>query len=73
MITFDFYSRTMQGTEQDRPRWKRAVGTVEDVLGMAVGKMYVERYFPESSKQRIFSSSTTCKKPLVSALTNRLG
>lgn len=52
-VTFDFYSRTMQGAEQDRPRWKRAVGTVEGVLGMAVGKMYVERYFPESSKQRM--------------------
>ena len=51
--TFDFYGRTMQGTEQDRPRWKRAVSAVEGVMGMAVGKMYVERYFPESSKQRM--------------------
>ena len=50
---FDFYGKVMSGSQQDRPRWKRAVGTVENVLGMAVGKMYVERYFPESSKQRM--------------------
>ena len=43
----------MSGAEQDRPRWKRAVGAVEGALGMAVGKMYVEKYFPESSKQRM--------------------
>ena len=50
---FDFYNHTMSGAEQDRPRWKRAVEVVQDVLGMAVGKMYVERYFPAESKQRM--------------------
>ncbi|MBR1387144.1 MAG: M13 family metallopeptidase [Alloprevotella sp.] len=51
--SFNFYSKTMNGAEEDRPRWKRAVSVVEGVLGMAVGKMYVEKYFPESSKQRM--------------------
>lgn len=51
--SFDFYNRTMSGAEQDRPRWKRAVGAVEGALGMAVGRMYVEKYFPETSKQRM--------------------
>ena len=50
---FEFYSKTMSGAEQDRPRWKRAVQAVEGVLGMAIGKMYVEKYFPETSKQRM--------------------
>ena len=50
---FNFYNRTMTGTEQDRPRWKRAISSVEGALGMAVGKMYVEKYFPESSKKRM--------------------
>ena len=50
---FDFYSKTMSGAEQDKPHWKRAVNAVETALGMAVGRMYVERYFPESSKQRM--------------------
>ena len=51
--SFDFYSHTMGGAEQDRPRWKRAIGAVEGALGMAVGRMYVEKYFPETSKQRM--------------------
>lgn len=51
--SFDFYSRTMRGAQQDRPRWKRAVAVVNGVLGEAVGQMYVQRYFPESSKQRM--------------------
>lgn len=50
---FNFYNHTMAGAEQDRPRWKRAVGSVEGALGMAVGRLYVEKYFPESSKQRM--------------------
>ena len=50
---FNFYNHTMSGAEQDRPRWKRAISSVEGALGMAVGKMYVEKYFPESSKQRM--------------------
>ncbi len=51
--SFGFYSHTMGGAEQDRPRWKRAVSAVEGALGMAVGRMYVEKYFPESSKKRM--------------------
>lgn len=51
--SFNFYSHTMGGAEQDRPRWKRAISSVEYALGMAVGRMYVEKYFPESSKQRM--------------------
>lgn len=52
-VSFDFYSHTMSGAEQDKPRWKRALGIVEGALGMAVGRMYVEKYFPETSKQRM--------------------
>ena len=51
--SFNFYDHTMSGAEEDRPRWKRAVSAVEGALSMAVGKMYVEKYFPESSKQRM--------------------
>lgn len=47
------FSSVMSGAQQDRPRWKRAVATVSSVFGEAVGKLYVEKYFPESSKQRM--------------------
>ena len=46
-------SGVQTGVQQDRPRWKRAVSTVSSVLGEAIGKLYVEKYFPESSKQRM--------------------
>lgn len=47
------FSSAMSGAKQDRPRWKRAVSTVSSVFGEAVGKLYVEKYFPKSSKQRM--------------------
>ena len=50
---FDFYSRTMNGTQEMQPRWKRAVSTVSGVLGEAVGQLYVEKYFPAASKERM--------------------
>ena len=49
---FDF-SRVLSGAQQDRPRWKRATALVSNVLGEPIGKLYVEKYFPESSKQHM--------------------
>ena len=46
-------SSTMTGLQQDKPRWKRSVSLVNGCMGMALGKMYVEKYFPESSKERM--------------------
>ena len=48
---FDFFGKTMSGRKQDYPLWKRAVNQVEAQMGEALGKMYAEKYFPESSKQ----------------------
>lgn len=50
---FDFYERTMSGTQEMQPRWKRAVSTVSAALGEAVGQMYVEKYFPAAAKERM--------------------
>jgi len=47
---FDFYGRTLNGTPELRARWKRGVSLVEGALGEAVGKEYVDRHFPPSSK-----------------------
>jgi putative endopeptidase len=49
-VNFDFYGRTLNGTPELRARWKRGVGLVEGALGEAVGKEYVARHFPPSSK-----------------------
>ena len=50
---FDFYGRVLSGKKEDQPRWKKAVGTVNGVLGEAVGQMYVEKYFPAEAKERM--------------------
>ncbi|MFC7957514.1 M13 family metallopeptidase [Rhodococcoides kroppenstedtii] len=50
---FDFYGRTLTGTEENRERWKRGVSLVQDLMGEAVGKLYVERHFPPESKARM--------------------
>ena len=49
---FEFGS-VLSGAQQDRPRWKRATALVSNVLGEPIGKLYVEKYFPESSKQHM--------------------
>ena len=50
MASFDFFSKQMAGTQEPKPRWKRAMGVPNAVLGEAVGKMYVAKYFPEENK-----------------------
>ncbi|THG32612.1 peptidase M13 [Glaciibacter flavus] len=47
---FDFYGRTLSGTPEMRVRWKRGVSLVEGAMGEAVGRIYVERHFPQESK-----------------------
>ncbi len=53
--SFDFYGRTLSGRKEQQPRWKRAVGVVNSVLGEAVGQMYVEKYFPAEAKERMLT------------------
>jgi len=48
---FDFYGRTLRGAEQPPPRWKRCVGEVDNVLGEALGKVFVDRVFEGSTKE----------------------
>jgi putative endopeptidase len=49
---FAFYGTTLNGTPQQRERWKRGVDAVNGALGEAVGKIYVERHFPAETKAR---------------------
>ena len=50
---FDFYGAIMSGKKEQQPRWKRSVNTVNNVLGEAVGEMYVKKYFPAENKRRM--------------------
>ena len=48
--SFEFFGKTLRGTPEQRPRWKRAVGEAEGLLGELIGKEYVARYFPPENK-----------------------
>ncbi|NKY60632.1 M13 family metallopeptidase [Nocardia flavorosea] len=48
--SFDFYGRTLTGAQENRERWKRGVSLVQDLLGEAVGKLYVAEHFPPEAK-----------------------
>ncbi|BDD05748.1 M13 family metallopeptidase [Aureibacter tunicatorum] len=49
---WEFYSKTMRGAKEMRPRWKRVLGTVNGSVGFAIGKVYVEEVFPPEAKQK---------------------
>jgi predicted metalloendopeptidase len=50
---FDFYGRTLHGQPEQRARWKRAVGAVDQGLGEAAGELYVQRYFPPAARRQM--------------------
>ncbi|MBO4765404.1 MAG: M13 family metallopeptidase [Bacteroidales bacterium] len=53
--SWEFFSHQMAGTQEQQPRWKRAMSVPNGILGEAVGQMYVERYFPASSKEKMIT------------------
>lgn len=55
LADFDFYGTTLYGQQEPRPRWKRALREMSgtESLGFAIGKAYVDTYFPESSKTQM--------------------
>ena len=67
-LSFDFYGHTLQGTPEQQPRWKRAVGATNTDLGDAVGELYVKKYFPASSKAEV----QQLVKNLIAAFDERL-
>ena len=53
--SFDFNGRVLSGRQENHPLWKRSTSQVDGVMGEALGKIYAEKYFPESSKQRMLA------------------
>ena len=51
--SFEFFSKQMSGSQEQKPRWKRAMTVPNKILAEAVGQMYVKKYFPEKDKQRM--------------------
>lgn len=65
---FDFYGRTINGQEEQQDRWKRGISAVEGALGEQLGALYVERYFPPESKERMDTLVANLQRAMSSAL-----
>jgi putative endopeptidase len=50
---FEFFGKVLSGRQEDYPLWQRATLQIEDNMGEALGKLYVERYFPPAAKERM--------------------
>ena len=61
---FNFYGKTLTGSDQIRPRWKRCVGFVDAQLGEALGQKFVERTFGKEGKQRTLKMVDALEKAL---------
>ena len=68
--SFEFYGRTMSGSKEISPRWKRSIDAVNGALGEAVGQLYVERYFPEEAKERMLTLVNNLKESLGERISN---
>ena len=50
---FEFYGKVFSGRQQDHPLWRRSTNQVQSMMGEALGRIYVKKYFPASSKERM--------------------
>ena len=51
--SFDFYGKVFSGRTEDHPLWRRSTNQLQSVMGEALGRIYVKKYFPASSKERM--------------------
>ncbi len=66
--SFNFFGKTMSGRKENHPLWKRSTSQVEGQMGQALGKIYVEKYFPASSKERMKTLVANLQKALASRI-----
>lgn len=67
---FDFYGKTLSGKQEQQPRWKRSLNTVNSALAEAVGQEYVAKYFPASSKEKMLHMVDDLQKALADRISS---
>jgi putative endopeptidase len=67
---FNFYSKTLYGTTEQRALWRRAVSAVNENLGEVVGKVYVEKHFTPEAKERMTVLVKNLLKAYEESITN---
>ncbi|MXP26316.1 M13 family peptidase [Altererythrobacter indicus] len=65
---FDLFGKLLNGQQEQRPRWKRAIAATEGELGELLGKAYVARYFPPESKQAMDDLVSNLRKALAQSI-----
>jgi len=70
MEFFGFYSQTLRGIEQPKPRWKRVVQQTDDYLGELIGQVYVAEYLPVGSKEKLIEIGNAIKKVYAERIKN---
>ena len=65
---FAFYGTTLNGTPEQRPRWKRAIGETESLLGELLGKSYVAEYFPPENKAAMDDLVANLRKAMAQSI-----
>lgn len=65
---FDFYQRTLNGVAEPAPRWRDVVGVVNEMMGEAVGQLYVARHFPPEAKARVMEMIENGRQVMRTAL-----
>ena len=68
--SFEFYGKAMSGRLEQQPRWKRSLETVNGSLGEAVGELYVAKYFPASSKEKMLTMVANLQQALGERIDN---
>lgn len=68
--SFDFFGRTLSGQKEQKPRWKRAMGYPNGMLGEALGQVYVAKYFPADSKAKMIKLIGNLRKSLAQHIAN---
>jgi len=69
-LSFDFFSKGLRGVDEQEPRWKRAVESVNDNMGELLGQLYVERHFQAESKARMDTMIKNLIKAYEVSITN---
>ena len=67
---FAFYSGFLSGSKANKPRWERVVGVTNSALGQPLGQLYVAKYFPPESKEKMVELVGNLKKALRMSLEN---
>ena len=67
-LEFDFHQRTLNGVKEQRPRWRRAVDSMDNNMGEMIGRMFVEAHFPPEHKRRMLELVTNLLKTFDSSI-----